>query len=546
MKSLLLAIAAAVSTPHALGAAQEAPLRRVEARVVALSQASFYIDAGEDAGLEPGDRVVARPLGGAPIEGTLRALSRRSARCELTFAAPGLYIGAPVEILVPASRSKAAPAPNDGWPWTHPAEVWDPGTPLLAPARSTTARERDAELHGLLYSSVDVQRSSEPQSQTYALARTGFDFQLDNAAGGGERLRFAATALGSVAEFGDGQDDERALVRLDRLSWRAGGDQPRSFQLEVGRFQSSELPQLGLLDGVECVQLLANGDRLGASAGFLPEWTAQADSGKDLAFALFYRGFAGSDRELSFAAAAQKSWHEGQRDRDLLLGEIDWAPTPATFLRASAWVDFYDGADAPKANEVELTEAHASGGSSFGEHSGAELSYSHVRWPVLLREPPAPVLPSTLSDGRLDRAGVRAWFDLAARTRMWARVDAWESASDRGHSVELSCDVREALREQCDLEFTLIESDAQFSSLVGARLGARTPTSWGAWRLAYEFTDHQQHDFDGEQRHLLQHAALGSCDARLGDAWSLAVRADLRFGEQIEATTVSLHLQGRL
>lgn len=540
--NLVLCAAFALCAP---ALAQETAMTRVEARVTAASGGGVYLDVGSDAGVQPGDRARALPLGRAPVELVVRTVSRQSSRCELVSATTTLELGTTIDVFVPAARVSAAASAAEHPPWTHPTEAWTADTPLLAPAASHSVSQRESTLSGRWYTSFDATSEHVSDSQTYALARTGLELDYDNLFGTGDALYFDGELFARDANLADNQDDEETHARIDRLSWRLGGTRDNPQRFEVGRFLHSEMPALGILDGVEYVHRLDSGDRVGASVGFLPDWTPAMNTGEDAEVAVFYRHVVGANEEFSLGAALQKTWHQGASDRDLAVGDLSWRLTQKLSLYASAWIDYYGGDDAPKSSGLEVTQAQLNTTYRIASDASVGLSLAHIRWPVLLRDELPPVTLNTLADGQVDRASASASKNVTKNTRLYGRFDLWSSDSDSGDGGEVSYSVRDWLWKSGEVGVALFASDGEFSSLLGGRLSANKSAPSGFWTLAYELANHEQDNFNGAQAELLQQAVRASWDGEVGDSWDLSLGLDQRFGDEQGSISLGFWLQKR-
>lgn len=528
----------------AVAAAQEPAVKRIDARVTAVSGAGVYLDVGSDAGVEPGDRARVYGAGGATLELVVRAVTRQSARCELVSGAGAAEPGAQAEVLVPEVRTSTS-EPTQAPVWSSPEGPWDPSQPLLAPAKVPTPAERASRFRGRWYTSLDTTFDRSGDEQRYMLARTGFDGEWENLTGRGDVLRFDGEYFYRASEDGNSTDESLSRGRIDRLSWRLGDWRDHPSRLELGRFMHSELPQLGVVDGVEYVRRTESGSRWGASVGLLPVWDATLETGDDLQTSLFYRYIGGQEGELTAGAALQKTWHEGESDRDALLGDFAWRPSERWWLAGSAWFDWYDSSDTPKSSGVELTELHLNAQYRPAKEWGLGASLSHMRWPVMLRNDLPPTTLATLADGQVDRASFNGWRDLSRDVRLSGRLDAWSTQDDDGFGGELRAAWRDLVWEQGELACALFGTSGEFSSVAGVRLGASRWSSAGNWTLAYEAAQHEQDAVTGDLGSLLQQTVRGSWDFALGRWWSCALTGELYFGDEQDAAALGVWLQRR-
>lgn len=531
------ALLASITLAPIVARAQEASLRRVEARVTAINGPAVHLDQGGHAGIEPGDRVRATPLGGAPVELIVRAVTLQSARCEFVGASAVLDVGALVEVFVPQDRSTSTGA----LPWTYSEKGWSTDLPLLAPVQGVLPSERDVRWSGRWFQSADWTRDSAGAEQEYLFARTGLDLRVDNATGRGDQLLFDGELFHRFTSV-DGQDEESTVRgRIDRLSWRFDDSRERSQRFEVGRFLSSEMPQLGVIDGLEFVQRTEGGSRIGASVGLLPAWNSSLSSGDDVQAALFYRTFAGDEQQFSAGAGVQKTWHEGRADRDLFVGDVSWRASESWRWSGAASVDWYTGRDDPKSSGPELTELHLASFWSPKAPHGASLTFSHVAWPVLLRDELPRTTLDTLADGQVDRIALSGWRDLNKQLRLWARVDQWADQDDDGGGGEVRLSQRDLVVEGSELSASLFSTRGQFVDVNGARLGWRQWGSWGAWFASFEIAEQDLAGSGPIDAQVLR----GGWDGMLGRHWNLSLQADLRTGDEQDALTLGFLLQRR-
>ena len=532
-RALFLPLACAVA------AAQEPDSRRVEARVTAVSGSSLYIDQGSDAGLEPGDRGRVFAAGGQTVEFIVRSVSRQTARCDVQVHDAVVSAGEQVEVRIPRERGEG------GTPtWTHPKETWDPSAPLLAPTRAPTPAERESRFRGRWYTGFDGTFDGQGDGREYLLARTGFDGEWENATGRGDVVRFDGEYFHRSSDGGQG-DETLDRLRVDRASWRLGDWRENPRRMEFGRFLHSELPQLGVIDGGEYVVRTEGGDRFGASAGLFPAWNASLDTGDDVQASVFYRHVGGQDGEFSLGGALQKTWHEGREDRDVALTDFAWRPSERWWIAGSAWIDLYTAEDTLKSEGLELTELHLNARYNVAGKWGLSTAFSQVRWPFLLRDELPPTTTATLSDGEVRRLNLSGWRDVSKDTRLSARLDPWSDQDDSGLGGELRATRRNWLWERGEVWASLFGMDGKTTTVTGLRLGASRWTDAGSLSFAYELARNETDGVSGPFESLLQQNVRTNWDFALGADWSCALRADVYFGDEQDATSVGVWLQRR-
>lgn len=500
------------------------------------------IDRGARHGLARGDTVVLRRAGAPPWVGVVRDARDSSATVELDGDEESTPpVGARGEVLVPRERLAELDAPEHP-PWQEPVGPWAPGKPLLAPARSPEPEERPSDLRGRV--SAYGQYTDDAQyARRTSRVRLSTSFDWDNPFARGGALRFKGDV--SFRDLSSGTASDDTILRLARLSYRLGGRPEDDYGVEFGRFLSSLFPQFGLLDGVEVVRRLEGGDQLGASLGFLPDYVDDLAATDDVSAALFYRWVEGPEERVALALGYQKTWHKGAADRDLLVGTARWIAGPRTTLSSSVLVDYYDGTAQLESHGFELTEAHATLTRRLGDAAGVNLYGSYLDWPELLKTDFPTPPPATISDQKVARAGVSGYAPVGEATRLNARLEAWSDDQNSGHLVDLRVDVRDALAESSQLSLGAFLTSGAFSEGLGGR--ARQTFWFGpsTLRLGYELVQYTQDGFLGDQEQLLQHLASLGFDTRLDRDTDLSLTADQRFGDEVDALTLTLRLTWR-
>ena len=518
---------------------------RVEVRVTAVLGDAIYLDRGADARLQVGDRLTLRPAGRPVVEGELQLVTRASSRAVLFGALQDISPGDVGEVFVPAGRAVASET-TPGVVWEHEPEEFDPARPLLTPSAHTPPAEQPSTLHGRAFGAFDFYTDGEEGGGEAWLARTGVDAKWTNPFGRGGVLDVRTEVFRRQSEF-DATDEELTRLRIDRLSYRIGDTREDPRSIGIGRFLHTELSELGLLDGVEFVQRMPNGDRLGASFGYLPEPFAELDTGDDLAASVFYRGFIGAGAELSYAGAFQKTWHDGDADRDLVLAALDWVPGEVFSLHGNAWLDLYGSDALTKDSGPELTELHLAANWRFESERGFGLSATHVKWPEFERDEFPEASLADLAEAEVTRLGANAFTAVGRRLRLRGRADVWEDEDESGTSGELELARTNApsSRGYGEVALAVFANDAKWLSVYGARISTRRRAGGFGWRLSYEAAFFDTGDFGDFENEELQHLARVGIDREFGRAWSLSLDGDARFGDDQSGYALGLNLSRR-
>lgn len=570
---LLIRAVAGIASPAAAMPLFEQDFVRVEGQVTSISGSSIYVDRGRDDRIEVGDRVVLHPAGVTSVEGTVRSVSKSSARLELDPGSPSVALGTRVELLVPRERTAqpaptvppepgptpapVRPTPDSGLqappkpppvhpPWTHPPESWSADQPLLAPAFGRTPEERESELTGRAWLDLRYTKDEVGGSRSYLFGRMGTNSTLTNPFGDGGELRFDAELLRNDFTFDDEPTEEETDFVLRRFSYSVGGTRERPTRFEAGRFLAREFPELGVVDGVEWTRRTDGGHRFGAHAGGMPESLPdELASFDDTGVSVFGRWVRGEKEELRLGGALQNTWHDGEHDRTLVLAEAEWRPSSRFWWRTLAWVDFYDSGDALKSEGLELTELSTQARWRSENNWGVNASASRRLYPELLREDYAQLSPALVQDGELARASLGFWRDLTRDTRVDARADVWNDQDDSGSTLDVGMTWRDLAWDDGSIALSAYRADGSYSSGYGARATATKAWSRVFGSLAYDYASFDQKDFTGEQATLAHHAVYGTLDLPIGEDWTLTLQGDTHFGDEQDAWSLGFALQMR-
>ena len=556
----------------ALAAAPES----IQATVASVSGGSVYLDRGRSSGIAIGDRVRFSLAGVGAAEGTVRAVSKSSSRVELLPGSAPVAHGVRAEIEIPEDRLRApdtppptpdapptpatqppprAAPPSAGAsqtpatsaaphpPWTHPPETWNEDLPLLAPALGLAPEDRDTQWSGRTYLRWNSTFDEEGAGRSYHLGAIGLDGRLENPFHKGGALELDLEVYQRSIDLPDEGDDSSTDLLVQRLSYWQGGTDSDPTRWEVGRFLQHEFPELGLVDGFEWTRRYGSGNsRFGVAAGGIPEPFPARSTFDSLGVSLYHTWVPDDDERVSLGTAWQSTWYRGERDRDLALATLGWRATDTLSLDAGAWVDVYGSNDEVK-DGVELTELRVGATQRIGDASGVGASFSHVRWPELLRREFAPSLtPEELDENQVDRASLSAWHGFSRRWRVHGRVDAWSDQDDDGTNGELGLAVRDLLWSQGEVGITAFYADGTYSSGPGARLSATRAFARGAWTLGYEWVEYDQKGFVGTQETLAHHGIYGTLDLELGERWDLSLFGDRRFGDELDGYSLGFQL----
>ncbi len=565
-----LALVCAVGAGTAAGA-QEAAVEaeradeteRISLRVTSQRPlGQVVVDRGRSDAVERGDRVLLFPRDGSMREATVVEVGERQSIVELVDRAAVIPDGTRGEVLVPRARLDALappPAPPPGEPaegapqappagpqpprWSRKDDEWEPGMPLLAEVGVVRPEERIRQLSGRYWLTADTTFATL-DDRSDGFYRAGVDVLLENPFMQGGALHFDGELNYRFADV-DGQvDDSDTRFRLDRLSYTWGGSRFDASRWEVGRFLQHGMPEFGVLDGIEYEQRLDSGDRFGASFGYMPEPNPTYDSGDDLQVAAYYRWLVDPKSWLSFEGGYQKTWHEGDSDRDLFVAKAQYLPPVGWSFQGTAFVDLYGTEDDVYGSGFELTEAHARAGHRWESGSRLDITYTKIEFPELLRTeftPPADA--NALDQLGSDRLAVSGSTFLASGQRLHAVAGGWSDEDESGGSLELGVEVPDAFVDRSRTDLTAFAANGRFTSVAGGRVRFDRLTENGRWDVLYEIAMHDQLSFDADNDDLLQHWVRVGRDFHTESGWGVSLYAETRLWDEESSWSLGFHLQ---
>lgn len=535
----------------AVAVAQETQERTLQLTVTGGSDRSVYLDLGRDAGLQIGQVVQVFPPGAASIDVEIRSLSSTSARAELPPGVPLPPVGSRGEARVRVAsgagggQNPASPQVPAHPPWARQEAARTPDQPLLVPTFRQRPEDRPMTLDGRAFLLEQWSRDNAgDRSSDYLLSRLGVRADATNVFGAAERIRFAGEVDDRRVSVADAADEVDDNARLDLLSVAFGTEAWSPNGLEAGRFLSSYLPEIGLVDGLEYVRRYEGGLRVGGGIGAYPRPFPSQDTGDDVGV----HGFVDWSRDArrSFAAAfgLQKTWHQGAPDRDLLLFRLEGRPTDRVSLYGNAKVDIYTGSDTVKGSGAELSEAFGSARWD-GRDLGTGLTLSHFTWPELKRAEYQNLPEELVRDGHVERVSWNGWWRPIDRLRLGLRGDFWQDQDHDGTSVTADGDLRDPIGAGTDLLLSVYRTDGGYSSGPGAYASLRGPVAGGSWRVGYRW-----HRYDvtglvsGDETFTRQSAEVG-LSLPVFARGDLDLSLEHWFGDQEDSWTLGLFLQWR-
>jgi hypothetical protein len=569
----LPAVATMLASPVAAEDAQAAQEEVVVAvRVTTAAPRFTAIDHGTADGLAKGDRVVLRPRGSGQQAGVIARISERSAVVQLDDAAFVPQPGTRGDARVPRSRfvtyaqpaapppaaeqpkapAPAAPpepaaqtqppAPAEHPPWPNADEGWNQQQPLLAGVRPLRPSEREQRVSGSVFLAGDYLANTEGPMRN-AFARAGGALLYENVFGGGGDLHLDGEVNYRMTDVADDDDEEFTRGILYRLSYSVGGNRFAPNRFEFGRFLQYEMPEFGLLDGMEWDRRLAGGDVVGASVGFLPVPDEHLSTGTDFAIAAWYRWVADESELFSVTGGVQKTFHDFDADRDLFVAKALYLPPDGWMFSGTVWVDWYGASDAAKGSGPEVTQAYVTTGRSWESGSALGATYTHFAFPELNRNEYTPVTQAELANAHTDRVSAFGRQAIGRKLSLFGLAGAWKDEDENGGDLEAGFAVDHFLFEGSRFETSGFGVLGDFTTTVGWRASMSVITPHTNWRVGYEFTQNTINGFQNDNNDIPQHAARASWEIHGDTGWSLSTILGLLFYDTETAVNAGVLLQ---
>lgn len=521
LAAALLATAPAVAQDNLV----ELPLRVLSVD----ANRQITVDRGSRDGLRRGDVFELRPATGGTFRARVLQVEERTALAEpadRTFVPPP---GTRGSIRVPRDRirtpARPGPPPPDPArvaehpPWQNRDERWQDGMPLLAGIGPVRPEERPPALTGRVFAFGGLGSVSGNDDHN-TVFRLGADLDARNLLHQGGDFHVDAELDYRYEEY----DTQGIDLLVRRFSYAIGGHRFAANRYEIGRFLHRGMPEFGIVDGIEWNHRLAGGSRFGASVGFLPEIDEDFDSLEDLQVSAFYEWVADADETTRLAIGFQKTWHNGESDRDLLVTTFHRTPLDGWHVHGDAWIDFYDSDDAFKGSGAELTAGSLYFSRRFETGTGLEVGWRRLRFPELLRtELLPPLLPAELADDRYDRLSFKTWAESDGGDRLQVLVTGFDDEHRTGGAGEISWTDYGALLDGGRLELAALGGRGRFERYFGGRLSYGSFGSSGSWQALYEVLWHRLDDRPPDGDDLVQHRVALTLDHRTASGWVLGL-----------------------
>ncbi|MBI1336233.1 MAG: hypothetical protein GC164_04645 [Phycisphaera sp.] len=554
IKRMVLTALLALSLAHPAAAGDT---RVLQVTVTSTSGSSVFLDKGASSGVVMGMTVWLYPPRGAQVAAIVRYVSSNRARADLP---PGIdvppigtrgevEVGSTVEggegalgPLTPRSPDKSVPVHP---PWSTDAPL--PGTdqPLLAPIVGTRAEDRPTEFSGRIYlNALFTHDQSQGRNDNFVSARAGLSLDVTNPFKLGGAISFDGEIDNRSQFLTDGSNTAQFGYQIEQFSYTLGGHEYSVYRLEIGRFYSFYLPELGLIDGAEFGYDLGNRFTLAVGVGILPLSADEPNYGQDYGFHVLVNYESRDPGLFSGVVGYQKTWHKSMMDRDQVLGHFNLRIGDTLWFYTSFRADLYDSNDTIKSQFIQLTELWAQLRYAPGTDYGASVSYSLFRWPELLRDQYSMLPADTIRNGRVERVSFSPWWQPIKNWRLSGKFDLWRDENDDGTGGELRLDWSDPRSSWPAINGTVFYTTGGSNSGRGARLEARKAFREFDVFLGYEYYMYDIQTVLTGKDTLVRQLVRGGVSWS-ASKWYVSLTADYYFGDADDEITLGLFLSRR-
>lgn len=529
-----------------------------EVRVISVTPRSVFIDEGTAAGVRVGMEVTLYPVTRAPFQAVVINVSRSSARAEVPLGFNIPAVGTRGEIDLPDLEERvqesgdekeeseevvveagppapASPAPGrtpvEHPPWTRKGEERTGDQPLLAPAFQIRPEDRAIRFDGKIFTRLQYSKDLGGQrNSVFYVGSTGSEFEIENLFGNAGILRFEGRLLYRGVDLTDRNETDRR-IRIDEVSYSIGEQEYAPYRVQVGRFYSRAVPEIGLIDGVESEIRMENGVSIGGAVGAYPVPFPEETVFDDYGFHIYARYENFEERYITASIAYQKTWHDGKADRDLIIGRASIRPGGTLWLNTSFKADIYTGDDEIKDKSIDLTELYIQASMNPTSNTGVNLSYFRFTWPDLIRDEFRNLPIELIRDGKIDRFSGSAWVRVTRNLRLSGRANYWEDQNTDGNGAEIAADWSSLFGAPVSLHTALFYTRGASTEGTGVRVQARPRVGRFYGLLGYEHFIYSQVGLVTGSEDLTRQTLRVGLDWRAG-RWRYSLNGDYRFGDR--------------
>jgi len=445
-------------------------------------------------------------------------------RVVLALAARGV-VHVPVERLVEAEEAEVLPTPPQHPPWQNSDENYQTGLPLLAEIDAVRPEHRPPHLSGRVYSIADHTWTSDG-GRSDSFVRLGTSLIYENPLGRGGEMNFDGEANHRSVSLPERGGTSTSRMRIDRLSYAWGGTRFDHERHEVGRFLQRGVIEFGELDGYEWSTRRKNGDRFGTSVGFIPEATAERNTGEDLQLATYYEWVADEREELTATGGYQRSYHNGAPDRDLVVTKLRYWPEDAWSFHGTTWIDIYSSGDTTKGSGIELTRALLGTSRRWDDGDGLNFAFTHEAFAEVDRYDLMPLVAEELAQNSRDRVSSDGWTWLGEDRRWHGHLGLWMDHDRSGADAESGIEEHGLFLDDGVGDLTLFGALGKFSTTFGARCSYGRKVARTRWDLSYEISMNDQVGFSEDNDDIIHHRLRGSVDIPTTSNWSFSIHGE--------------------
>src|SRR5687768_4212596 len=196
-----------------------------------------------------------------------------------------------------------------------------------------------------------------------------------------------------------------------------------------------------------------------------------------------YRWVHDASEQLTASVGIQKTLHDADADRDLLVAKFAYLPRSGFTFTSTAWVDYYTSGDAAKGSGVELTQAYVTTGRRWSDGSSVHLVYSHLAFPEIDRDEFLPVTAQQLADDHNDRVALQSRVRISSPVRLHGSIAAWVDQDDSGTDGIIGIEFEDFFSSSTALDLSGFMTDGKFVEVIGARASLVRLTDFGRWSV---------------------------------------------------------------
>jgi hypothetical protein len=287
-----------------------------------------------------------------------------------------------------------------------------------------------------------------------------------------------------------------------------------------------------------------HGFSAGVGFGLLPENDRDRQWDGDMGAHVFAAYDSEEPGRASAVVGYQKTWHEGDDDRDQIIARVNWRATDELWLFGSVRSDIYTNDDVVKGSGIELTEFWTQLRYTPNTTWGAAVSYSRFRWPEVLREDFVSIPIRIIEDGEVDRVNLSGWTNLGESLRLFGNVGLWQDQDHDGANGDLGLDWLAFGPGGPTFGGAVFFTDGSFNSGEGFRIDARMPFGAARALVGYElFMYDLVTGFSGDDA-ILRHLIRGGLSWNSGN-WYFDVTGDYYFGDVDDVFTLGGYVSYR-